>query len=126
MKTNQTQSIIVYGHPFCGDVFPVRRILRAARVPHKYVDILLNPDARRHVAEINNGNLSVPTLIFPDNSTLTEPQPALLESKLKSLGYRLGSASFQPVTLWGAIRSPLTFITFLIVLYAIFDLIGSA
>ena len=125
MKTSQTQPIIVYGHPFCGDVPPVRQILRAARAPHKYVDILLNPDARRHVAEINNGNLSVPTLIFPDNTTLTEPAPALLESKLKGLGYRLEKGSLKSATIWGALRSPMTFITFLVVLYLIFDWIGS-
>lgn len=125
MDTQETQPIIVYGHPFCGMVAPVRQMLRVASAPYKYVDVLLDPDARRHVEEINNGNLSVPTLVFPDNSTLTEPARALLESKLRSLGYRLEN-TFQPAGFLASIRSPLIFITFLIVLYAVFDLIGAS
>ena len=54
--------IIVYGHSFCASVPSIRKILRAARAPYRYVDITLSPKGRAHVSRINNGNLSVPTL----------------------------------------------------------------
>jgi hypothetical protein len=49
--------------------------------------------------EINNGNASVPTLVFPDGSTLTEPSTAVLRQKLQSLGYAVP----QP-NLWQSLR----------------------
>ena len=36
---------------------------------------------------INHGNASVPTLVFPDGSSLTEPKLDALSRKLDALGY---------------------------------------
>jgi mycoredoxin len=82
-----TDKIILYGSPTCPMVPPVRDILDRADVDYQYVDIYLNLDARERVLTINNGNASVPTLSFPDGSTLTEPSGAVLTEKLEASGY---------------------------------------
>jgi mycoredoxin len=41
-----------------------------------------DPEARSQVMTINNGYASVPTLIFPDGTTLTEPSFRQLRTKL--------------------------------------------
>lgn len=83
-------AIIVYGHPTCPNLGPVKGLLTQSKVKFEYIDIHQDAVAADHVRTINNGNESVPTLVFPDGSTLTEPTVGELQSKLKSLGYKAG------------------------------------
>jgi mycoredoxin len=85
---------MVYGNEYCAAVPPVRSLLRRASVDYDYVSISLNRAARRRVMEINDGNASVPTLVFPDGSTLTEPSLAELTARLETLGYAIRPESF--------------------------------
>ncbi|MBK8903229.1 MAG: hypothetical protein IPM53_18735 [Anaerolineaceae bacterium] len=94
-----TEKVIMYGTPTCPGVPPVRGMLERADVQFNYVNIGEDPIGRSRVMEINHGNASVPTLIFPDGSTLTEPSTAVLRQKLESLGYKVP----QP-TLWQSLR----------------------
>jgi len=83
--------IILYGSPTCPMVSPVRNTLERAKAEYDYVDIYLQPEGRKRVQEINNGNASVPTLTFPDGSSLTEPNEAALKAKLESIGHTVRS-----------------------------------
>ena len=83
-------AIIVYGHPTCPSVVPVKGLLTQSKVNYEYIDIHQDSVAADRVRAINNGNESVPTLVFPDGSTLTEPTVGELQSKLESLGYEVG------------------------------------
>jgi mycoredoxin len=83
-------AIIVYGHPTCPSLGPVKGLLTQSKVKFEYVDIHQDSVAAARVRIINNGNESVPTLVFPDGSSLTEPTVGELQSKLKSLGYNVG------------------------------------
>lgn len=83
-------AIIVYGHPTCPLIGPIKGLLTQSKVKFDYVDIHQDSDAAARVREINNGNASVPTLVFPDGSTLTEPSVGELKSKLESLGHKVG------------------------------------
>lgn len=96
---NPTQKVIMYGTPTCPGVPPVRGMLDRAQVPFDYVNIAEDAESRGKVMVINNGNASVPTLVFPDGSTLTEPSTAVLRQKLQSLGYKVP----QP-NLWQSLR----------------------
>jgi mycoredoxin len=78
--------ILVYGHEGCPMVVPVRIILNRANVLYEYINIHKDADAAARVRAINNGNESVPTLVFEDGSTLTEPSAAELSARLKALG----------------------------------------
>ncbi len=106
--------IIFYGHATCPAVPTVRAALNGAGAPYRYVDIRQDDTGRQHVRAINNGHESVPTLVFPDGSTLTEPGPGDLQRKLTALGYtvplmtrivtRLPQAVVLAVIVWGVLR----------------------
>jgi len=82
-----TERIILYGTPTCPMVLPASGILRRAKAPFEYVDISKNDEAKEIVRSINNGNESVPTLVFPDKTTLTEPSRSELQAKLLEYGH---------------------------------------
>ena len=84
-----TEKIVVYGHPACAMVPPIMNLLKRAKVDFVYVNIHQKPKAAAIVRKINHGYESVPTLVFPDGSTLTEPSTFTLKTKLESLGYRV-------------------------------------
>lgn len=106
--------IILYGHGSCPQLPPVLGLLKTARVTYCYVNIHQDDEARRRVREINNGYESVPTLVFPDGSTLTEPSTRELSARLKAFGYRVPwyahivGNGFQilvlSIVLWAALR----------------------
>lgn len=83
-------TIILYGHRACPNLGPVKGMLTQSKVKFEYIDIHQDGTAAARVRAINNGNESVPTLVFPDGSTLTEPTVGELQPKLKSLGYKVG------------------------------------
>ena len=74
--------IILYGTNWCGDTRRARAFLDERQVPYTYIDIDQNAEAARFVKEVNNGYRSVPTIVFPDGSTLTEPSTTQLAAKL--------------------------------------------
>jgi len=67
----------------------VRAALEHSGVDYDYVDIRKDNAGRSRVKEINAGNESVPTLVFADGSTLTEPSREILFAHLESLGNEL-------------------------------------
>jgi mycoredoxin len=60
----------------------VERFLKSNDVPIKLVNIDKDPQARQEVMAANRGFASVPTLIFPDGSQLTEPSFGQIRAKL--------------------------------------------
>lgn len=82
-----TPIVTLYGTKVCPGVPPVKNMFKWAKVPYTYVDIHTDEEARARVREINNGFESVPTLIFNDGTTLTEPSAGQLTGKLNELGY---------------------------------------
>lgn len=83
------EPIRLYGHASCPAVPPVRGLLNRANIPYVYLNIHDDPAAAAVVQQINNGNESVPTLVFPDASTLTEPTTKQLVERLAQVGYHV-------------------------------------
>jgi len=83
------KKIILYGRPACPMVRPVQAMLERTNADFEYVDIYQVLQARERVREINHGYESVPTILFPDGSTLTKPSAAELKTKLEGLGYEI-------------------------------------
>lgn len=77
--------IIFYSTSWCGDCRRSRKVFQALGVSYTDIDIEEHPEAAEIVRRVNNGRQSVPTIIFPDGSTLTEPSNAVLEQKLLAL-----------------------------------------
>ena len=55
------------------------------KVAFKWINIDSDSSARKLVMEINNGNCSVPTIVFADGSIMVEPSSSDLEDKLRSI-----------------------------------------
>jgi len=79
-----TQEIKVYGTKWCGDCRRALRVLDAQKALYTFIDIDQDPEGRQFVIETNNGNRSVPTIIFPDGSILVEPSSRELEEQIKA------------------------------------------
>ncbi len=54
------------------------------KVRYAEVDITKDSDAVQLVMDLNRGHRSVPTLVFPDGSVLTEPKTVALVEKLQA------------------------------------------
>ena len=100
MAETSKQKIILYAHPACPTVYPVQGMLKQAQADFEYINIYEDYDAREHVREINNGYESVPTLVFPDGSTLTEPSERQLRRKLQQMGYLVPFTAIITGNLW--------------------------
>ena len=88
-----SKRLLVFGRPGCPRVFPVRTFLKNSEIEYTYIDIYQDNDARQRVRSINGGNESVPTIVFSDGSTLTEPSIAELRKKLLGQGYAVASST---------------------------------
>ncbi len=77
--------IKVYGTTWCPDCVRAKKVLDKHLIPYSWIDIADNAEARAYVEKVNNGNRSVPTIVFPDGSVLVEPSNTELEAKLASL-----------------------------------------
>lgn len=112
-----SRKIILYGHPVCAMVYPVRGMLTRSGVEFEYVDIHQDAEGRARVREINRGYESVPTLVFPDGGTLTEPSSGEINAKLQSLGYDVPLSA-------RIVASLPTIIVGAVVLYALLSFVG--
>ena len=75
-------SIIIYGTWWCGDCLRTRRFFDRNQINYKWIDIDKDKLGEEFVIKTNNGMRSVPTILFNDGSTLTEPTEAEIELKL--------------------------------------------
>jgi len=73
--------IIMYGTTWCFDTQRARRFFAQHNIPYRWVDIDTDTEARTLVEQINHGFRSVPTILFPDGSTLVEPTMSQLKEK---------------------------------------------
>jgi thioredoxin reductase (NADPH) len=74
--------ITVYGAPWCPDCRRTKAFLGEHRVAYEWIDIDHDPEGERRVLEINRGKRIIPTVAFPDGSTLAEPSDAELALQL--------------------------------------------
>lgn len=81
-SVDSSKPLLVYGTAWCGDCYRSKRFLDRNGVPYTWIDIDRDEEGARQVIEINRGRRSVPTIVFPDGSTLTEPSDGQLGRKL--------------------------------------------
>jgi len=75
----------MYSTPWCGYCFRLKGQLDREGIPFEMVDIEQTPQAADLVARINRGNQTVPTLVFPDGSSMTNPSLIQVKAKLSDL-----------------------------------------
>lgn len=82
---SETQkAIVMYTTNWCPDCWRAKQIMSALKVPYQEINITENEEAIELVMTLNNGNRSVPTIVFPDGSILTEPSTTALTQKLQA------------------------------------------
>jgi len=78
-------SFTMYTTPWCGYCHRLKGQLDRAGVAYDVVDIEQDPSGAAIVMTANNGNQTVPTLVFNDGTASTNPSVAQVTSKLASL-----------------------------------------
>jgi mycoredoxin len=77
--------ITMYSGEWCGDCRRSKRLLDSLNVEYSIIDIEADEAAAAKVIEINNGMRSIPVIIFPDGTHMTEPSDIDLKAKLVAL-----------------------------------------
>ena len=75
----------MYGAEWCGDCRRSKRFLDSNNVAYNYIDVETDTSASDKVIEINGGMRSIPVIVFPDGTHLTEPSDNALKEKLEAL-----------------------------------------
>ncbi len=80
--TTPNDPITLYTSNFCSHSWAVERFIAQNEIPVHIIRIDQDLEARERLIEINNGYASVPTLVFPDGTHLTEPSFGQIRTKL--------------------------------------------
>ena len=75
-------TVTMYSTPWCGYCHRLKAQLDREGIEYRVVDIEEDPSAAEVVMAVNVGNQTVPTLVFPDGSALTNPSVAQVKEKL--------------------------------------------
>ncbi len=85
MSDQNDSQVVVYSTTWCPDCIMAKKVLDAMKVEYTDVNIEQDLDAVETVLSINNGSRSVPTIVFTDGSTLTEPSVVVLRNRIEEL-----------------------------------------
>lgn len=77
-----TDKIIIYGANWCPDCRRAKQFFGENRVPYEWIDITDNDEAIAYVEKVNNGNRSIPTIIYPDGTIHIEPSNAEMAAQV--------------------------------------------
>ncbi len=83
--TVSTASITMYSTTWCGYCKRLKRQLDDIGIPYAEINIEEVEGAAAIVEAANGGNQTVPTLVFADGSTLTNPSAVQVRDKLSTL-----------------------------------------
>ena len=72
----------MYSTPWCGYCHRLKSQLKREGIAFDEVDIEQQPEAAEIVESANGGNQTVPTLVFADGTSLTNPSVAQVKAKL--------------------------------------------
>lgn len=78
-------SVTMYSTPWCGYCHRLKGQLDREGISYDIVDIEQHPEAAAVVEQVNGGNQTVPTLVYPDGTAQTNPSLAQVKAKLDDL-----------------------------------------
>ena len=79
------EQMTIYSTPWCGYCHRLMKQLDREGVGYATVDIEQDPASADFVMSVNGGNQTVPTVVFPDGSAMTNPSLAEVKAKLGAL-----------------------------------------
>lgn len=74
--------ITMYTTPWCGYCIRLKQQMQRLDIEFQEVDIEADPQAAEFVESVNGGNQTVPTLLMPDGTALTNPSIAQVQESL--------------------------------------------
>ena len=80
-----TQTFTMYTTPWCGYCHRLKSQLDREGITYDVVDIEQHPEAAADRRAVNNGNQTVPTLVYSDGTAQTNPSLTQVKEKLGSL-----------------------------------------
>jgi len=78
-------SFTMYSTPWCGYCHRLKSQLEREGIEFDMVDIEQDPEAVSIVESANNGNQTVPTLVYADGTSMTNPSVIQIKAKLEQL-----------------------------------------
>ena len=75
-------TITMFSTPWCGYCRGLKKALDRDGIAFGEVDIERDPEAADYVMSVNGGNQTVPTGVFPDGTTATNPSMAQVRRRL--------------------------------------------
>lgn len=75
-------SIVMYSTTWCGYCRRLRTQLDSEGIGYTVIDIEQQPGAAEYVEQVNGGNQTVPTVVYPDGSAATNPSLAEVKRAL--------------------------------------------
>ena len=84
-QSGATPDVTMYTTTWCGYCKRLKRMMQDDGINFAEVDIETTPGTAEIVERVNNGNQTVPTLVFADGSAMTNPSLARVKEKLASL-----------------------------------------
>ena len=82
MYDSTPDRIVLYTANWCAHARSVEGFLKRNGITHDLVNVDRDDEARQKLIVINDGFASVPTLVFPDGTILTEPSFREIREKL--------------------------------------------
>ena len=79
-----SQRVTMYTTPWCGFCRRLKRHLAREGIEVAEIDIERDPAAADYVMSVNGGTQTVPTVVFPDGTALTNPSAAQVRERLKA------------------------------------------
>jgi mycoredoxin len=79
-------SFTMYSTSWCGYCKRLKSQLHDLGITFEEVNIEEVPGTAEIVEKVNNGNQTVPTLVFSDGTAMTNPSAKQVQEKLQSLG----------------------------------------
>ncbi|CAO5182495.1 putative glutaredoxin Rv3198A [Frankia sp. AiPs1] len=76
--------LTIYTTSWCGYCVRLKSQLDRAGVEYTTIDIENDPTAEQLVRDANNGNATVPTVLFPDGTVMTNPSLRQVTEKVTS------------------------------------------
>ncbi len=78
----EIDTITMYSTTTCGYCRRLKTQLDSVGIAYREVNIEQDADSAAFVESVNGGNQTVPTVVFPDGSTATNPSLAEVRSRL--------------------------------------------
>ena len=75
-------TITMYSTTWCGYCRRLKTQLDSAGIGYTEVNIEQDPQAAAYVEQVNGGNQTVPTVVFPDGTAATNPSLAEVTARL--------------------------------------------